>query len=221
MELSPETCRVKPLRRINAIVASCWNYFTILQLTQFWQIPRHRTLSYSLLTPFFVRLSPSGGIWKYAKAPSIKKTWRDSIPIHMLLSAVSVLVVAQSSSEIPEGLMNNPVFGYEIKNVNTSQSEHITYLLLRSRKSMHTSTQNKLKSIAALLWGMLSLQVRLVILIRLHATHRYKRSCHYGKGSIMTILFSSSSQYYQNTSLRYKYYTKRHGSGSLTASASQ
>jgi hypothetical protein len=26
----------------------------------------------------------------------------------MLLSAVSVLVVAQSSSEIPEGLMNNP-----------------------------------------------------------------------------------------------------------------
>ena len=28
----------------------------------------------------------------------------------MLLSAVSVLVVSQSSSEIPEGLMNNPVF---------------------------------------------------------------------------------------------------------------
>ena len=30
----------------------------------------------------------------------------------MLLSAVSVLVVAQSSSEIPEGLMNNPVCVY-------------------------------------------------------------------------------------------------------------
>ena len=29
VELSPKTCRVKPLRRINAIVASCWNYFTI------------------------------------------------------------------------------------------------------------------------------------------------------------------------------------------------
>ena len=28
----------------------------------------------------------------------------------MLLSAVSVLVVAQSSSEIPEGLMSNPVY---------------------------------------------------------------------------------------------------------------
>ena len=30
----------------------------------------------------------------------------------MFLSAVSVLVVAQSSSEIPEGLMNNPVYIY-------------------------------------------------------------------------------------------------------------
>ena len=41
-----------------------------------------------------------------------KKTWRDSLPINMLLSAVSVLVVAQSSSEIPEGLMNNRVYIY-------------------------------------------------------------------------------------------------------------
>jgi len=39
-----------------------------------------------------------------------KKTWRDSLPIDMHLSAVSVLFVVQSSSEIPEGLMNNPVF---------------------------------------------------------------------------------------------------------------
>jgi len=38
-----------------------------------------------------------------------KKTLRDSLRIDMLLSAVSVLVVAQPSSEIPEGLMNNPV----------------------------------------------------------------------------------------------------------------
>jgi len=28
----------------------------------------------------------------------------------MLISAVSVLVVAQSSSEVPEGFMNNPVY---------------------------------------------------------------------------------------------------------------
>ena len=38
-----------------------------------------------------------------------KKTWRDPLPIDMLLSAVSVLVVAQQSSEVPEGLMNYPV----------------------------------------------------------------------------------------------------------------
>jgi len=33
----------------------------------------------------------------------------DSVPIDMLLSALSFLVVAQSSSEVLEGLMNNPV----------------------------------------------------------------------------------------------------------------
>ena len=33
----------------------------------------------------------------------------------MLLSAVSVLVVVQSSSEIPEGLMNNPVLCVTVK----------------------------------------------------------------------------------------------------------
>ena len=38
----------------------------------------------------------------------------------MLLSAVSVLVVAQSISEIPEGLMNNPVLKmHEHTNVMT------------------------------------------------------------------------------------------------------
>ena len=38
----------------------------------------------------------------------------------MLLSAVSVLVVAQSSSEIPEGLMNNPVYsGTQTQNLAT------------------------------------------------------------------------------------------------------
>ena len=61
---------------------------------------------------FSSRLHPSGGTWKYAKAPITKKTCRDSLTIDMLLSAVSVLVVVQSSSEIPEGLMNNPVWFY-------------------------------------------------------------------------------------------------------------
>ena len=46
----------------------------------------------------------------------------------MLLSAVSVLVVAQSSSEIPEGLMNNPVY------------------LLITRKVMPTECHNRTHS---------------------------------------------------------------------------
>jgi hypothetical protein len=58
---------------------------------------------------FSSRLPLSDGTCKYAKAPSTKKTWTDSLPIDMLLSAVSVLAVAQSSSEIQEVLMNNPV----------------------------------------------------------------------------------------------------------------
>ena len=59
---------------------------------------------------FSSRLPPSGGTCKYAKAPSTKTILRDSLPIDMLLSALSFLVVAQSSPEVPEGLMNNPVF---------------------------------------------------------------------------------------------------------------
>jgi hypothetical protein len=39
-----------------------------------------------------------------------KKTWRDSAPIDMFLSVVSVLVFVHLSSEVPEGLMDNPVF---------------------------------------------------------------------------------------------------------------
>ena len=74
-----------------------------------WQIPRHRRFLIHCERHFSSRLLPIGGTWKYAKAPSTKKTWRDSLPIDMLLSALYVLVVEQSSSEIPEGLMNNPV----------------------------------------------------------------------------------------------------------------
>ena len=42
----------------------------------------------------------------------------------MLLSAVSVLVVAQSSSEIPEGLMNNPVYCAVLKRLATPSNFH-------------------------------------------------------------------------------------------------
>ena len=51
----------------------------------------------------------------YAVRTGYLKTLRYSLPIDMLLSAVSVLVVAQSSSEVPEGLMNNPVFKYPVR----------------------------------------------------------------------------------------------------------
>ena len=45
----------------------------------------------------------------------------------MLLSAVSVLVVAQSSSEIPEGLMDNPVHWDEINRlIATVQRRDVT-----------------------------------------------------------------------------------------------
>jgi hypothetical protein len=36
--------------------------------------------------------------------------WRVSLSVDILLSAVSVLVIVLQSPEIPEGLMNNPVF---------------------------------------------------------------------------------------------------------------
>jgi hypothetical protein len=55
-----------------------------------------------------------------------KKNWRDSLHIVMLLSAVSVLVVAQPISEFPEGLMNYSVYrkitnknGVEKKDLDT------------------------------------------------------------------------------------------------------
>ena len=50
--------------------------------------------------------------------PLVQKTLRDSLPIDMLLSAVSVLVVAQSSSEVPEGLMNSPVLSLSTHFIN-------------------------------------------------------------------------------------------------------
>jgi hypothetical protein len=39
-----------------------------------------------------------------------KTTWRDFLPIDMLLSAVSVLVVVQRILEVLEGLTNYPVY---------------------------------------------------------------------------------------------------------------
>ena len=46
----------------------------------------------------------------YTHTHTHTKALRDSLPIGMLLSAMSVLVVTQPSSEFPEGLMNYPVY---------------------------------------------------------------------------------------------------------------
>ena len=46
----------------------------------------------------------------------------------MLLSAVSVLVVAQSSSEMPEGLMNNPVYYVSFAHYISRFDEHFSVL---------------------------------------------------------------------------------------------
>jgi hypothetical protein len=55
--------------------------------------------------PLMVKLASTQ--WNFVNK---KKTLSDSAPIDMFLSAVSVLVVVQLSSEVPEGLMNNPVY---------------------------------------------------------------------------------------------------------------
>jgi hypothetical protein len=44
------------------------------QLTQFWHIPRHRTLSYSLSMPCFITTAPSGETCKYATVSSTQKS---------------------------------------------------------------------------------------------------------------------------------------------------
>ena len=59
----------------------------------------------------------------------------------MLLSAVSVLVVAQSSSEIPEGLTNNPVLCTVIchlvsKGVFRRVSLPTTYKIFRGKEAL-------------------------------------------------------------------------------------
>ena len=66
----------------------------------------------------------------------------------MLLSAVSVLVVAQSSSEIPEGFMNNPVYETATDLLQIAYS----WAHLRAPKVLerirHTPANNKPRTVA-------------------------------------------------------------------------
>ena len=50
----------------------------------------------------------------------------------MLLSVVSVLVVAQSTSEIPEGIMNNPVYFPYLTSFDLVCGEEINNKFLKS-----------------------------------------------------------------------------------------
>ena len=93
------------------VLCGTWSETSVApsQLTQFWQIPRQNALLFTVHAIFRhdypLAVEPAS-----TPRPLVqKRTLRDSLPIDMLLSAVSVLVVAQSSSEFPEGLMNNPV----------------------------------------------------------------------------------------------------------------
>ena len=96
------------------VLCGTWSETSVApsQLTQFWQIPRQNAF---LLTVHAVFRHDYPLAVEPASTPRPlvqKKTLRDSLPIDMLLSAVSVLVVAQSSWEVPEGLMNNPVYNF-------------------------------------------------------------------------------------------------------------
>jgi hypothetical protein len=53
---------------------------------------------------------------------------RDSLPIDMLLSALSVLVVAQPLSQFPESIMNHPVY-----------LMFVPCIIKRSRKNQHNA----------------------------------------------------------------------------------
>ena len=55
----------------------------------------------------------------------------------MLLSAVCVLVVAQSSSEIPEGLLNNPV---HCISMSMSSDEEDIFIMWRMRRRLKEET---------------------------------------------------------------------------------
>ena len=78
----------------------------------------------------------------------------------MLLSAVSVLVAAQSSSEIPEGLMNNPVLYAEVGWVDGQGqavcglvgSDGIFVVPLGMRCSLVVELQSMLSWVSAV-WG--------------------------------------------------------------------
>jgi hypothetical protein len=94
-----------------------WLSFGKFQDTECFLIPcPHHVLS---------RQPPSGQIHRYVMAPNAqKKTWRDSLPTDMLLSAVSVLVVAQPSLEVLERPCIVRMYNYSHKSLHTALTNH-------------------------------------------------------------------------------------------------
>ena len=54
------SCTIHELFCLSVVLCGTWSETSVAQsqLTQFWQIPRHRTLSYSLWMPFFLTTTP-------------------------------------------------------------------------------------------------------------------------------------------------------------------
>jgi hypothetical protein len=119
-----------PLHRYN------WLSFSKFQDTEHILIPCPRHVS--------SRLPHSGETCKYATASSTQKTWRDSVLIDMLLSAVSVLVSVQPGSEVPEGLMNYPVC--------SSHVEWLVSYLIKHKMDNFTTCRIFLASLSCLIW---------------------------------------------------------------------
>ena len=61
----------------------------------------------------------------------------------MLLSAVSVLVDAQSSSEIPEGLTNNPVYETLVRPLHSRAAETWTTVKKKTMKEDRVYSKGK------------------------------------------------------------------------------
>ena len=108
------SCTIHELFCLSVLLCGTWSETSVApsQLTQFWQMPRIQNAFLFIVNAIFRHDYPLAVEPASTPRPleRKKKTWRDALSINMLLSAVSVLVVAQSSSEIPEGLMNNPVY---------------------------------------------------------------------------------------------------------------
>ena len=116
------------------VLCGTWSETSVAQsqLTQFWANSKTHNAFLFTVNAIFLRDYPLAVEPGSTPRPLVqKRTWRDSLPTDMLLSAVSGLVVAQSSSEIPEGLMNNPVYDRFIA-VCCSHTSERTILFLQT-----------------------------------------------------------------------------------------